>query len=68
MNCIVLGFVIGELVLMDWWGRALIDLINRPFTPSCSAKSKSDKFSKITNWVKLKNKQHPSKVLQLSNE
>ena len=27
------------------------------------AKSKIDKCSKITNWVKLKNKQHHSKVL-----
>ena len=33
-----------------------------PFTPN-SAKSKIDKFSKITNWVKLKNKQHHSKEL-----
>ena len=33
-----------------------------PFTPE-SAKSKIDKFSKIANWVKLKNKQHHSKVL-----
>ena len=30
---------------------------------SDSAKSKSDKFFKITNWVRLKNKQHHSKVL-----
>ena len=28
-----------------------------PLTPD-SAKSKIDKFSKIANWVKLKNKQH----------
>ena len=33
-----------------------------PFTPD-SAMSKIDKFSKITNWVKLINKQHHSKVL-----
>ena len=33
------------------------------FTP---AKSKTDKFYKITNWVKLKNKQHHSKVLHNS--
>ena len=32
-----------------------------PFTPD-SAESKIDKFSEITNWVKLKNKQHRSKV------
>ena len=41
------------------------------FNPD-STKSKIVKFSKITNWVKLKNKQHHSKVLnkaqQLSNE
>ena len=28
-----------------------------------SAKSKTDKVSKITNWVKLENKQHLSKIL-----
>ena len=34
-----------------------------PFTPD-SAKSKIDKFfSKITNWIKLENKLHRSKVL-----
>ena len=33
-----------------------------PFTPD-SDKCKLDKFSKRTNWVKLKNKQHHSKVL-----
>ena len=33
-----------------------------PFTPD-SAMSKIDQFSKITNWVKLKTKQHHSKVL-----
>ena len=33
-----------------------------PFTLD-NAKSKIDKYSKITNWVKLKNKQHCSKVL-----
>ena len=40
-----------------------------PFTPD-SAKSKMDKFSKITNWTKLKNKQYHRKVLlkRLSNE
>ena len=32
-----------------------------PFTPD-SAKSKTDKFSNITNWVKVKDKQHQSKV------
>ena len=32
------------------------------FTPD-STKSKTDKFSKITNWVKLKNNEHRSKVL-----
>ena len=32
------------------------------FAPD-SAKSKIDTFSKITNWVKPKNKQHHSKVL-----
>ena len=37
-------------------------VVINPFT-SDSAKSKIDKFSKITNWVKLKNKQHHSKVL-----
>ena len=36
-------------------------VINR-FTPD-SAKSKTDKFSKLTNEVKLTNKQHHSKVL-----
>ena len=36
-------------------------LIN-PFIPN-SAKSKIDKFSKITNCVKVKNKQHHCKVL-----
>ena len=42
----------------------LMTLFNS-FTPD-SAKSKNDKFSKITNWVKKKNlkvKQHQSKVL-----
>ena len=35
-----------------------------PFTPADSVMSKIiDKFSKITNWVKLKNKKHCSKVL-----
>ena len=33
-----------------------------PFTPE-SAKSIIDKFSKIKNWIKLKNKQHHCKVL-----
>ena len=33
-----------------------------PFTRD-SAKSKIDKFPKITNWLKLKNKQHHSNVL-----
>ena len=33
-----------------------------PFTPD-SAKSKIDKFSTITNWVKMKKKQHHNKVL-----
>ena len=33
-----------------------------PLTPD-SAKSKTDKFSKITIWVKLKSKQSHSKVL-----
>ena len=33
-----------------------------PFTPD-SAKSETDQFTKITNWVKLKNKQHHSKIL-----
>ena len=33
-----------------------------PFTPD-STKSKIDQISKITNWVKLKNKQHYSKEL-----
>ena len=33
-----------------------------PFTPD-RAKSKIDKFCKITNWVKLTTKQHHSKVL-----
>ena len=37
-----------------------------PFTAD-SAKSKIDKFSKITNWVKLKSKQY-STVQQLSSE
>ena len=37
-----------------------------PFTPD-STTFKADKFSKITNWVKLKNKHHHIKV-QLSNE
>ena len=34
----------------------------KPFTFD-SGKSKIDQFSKITNWVKLKNKQHHSKVM-----
>ena len=34
----------------------------KPFTPD-SAKSKIDKFLKMTIWVKFKNKQHHSKVL-----
>ena len=43
-------------------------LIEQPILPSTfftpdSAKSKIAKFSKITNWAKLKNKQHRSKVL-----
>ena len=33
-----------------------------PLTPD-SAKSKIDRNSRITNWVKLKTKQHHSKVL-----
>ena len=33
-----------------------------PFTPD-SAECKINKFSKITKWVKLKNKQHHSEVL-----
>ena len=33
-----------------------------PLTPD-SAKYKTDEFWKITNWVKLKNKQHHSKLL-----
>ena len=38
---------------------------NKDFNPFIldSAGSKIDKFSKITNWVKLKNKQHRSKGL-----
>ena len=33
-----------------------------PF-PADRAKSKIDKFSKITNWVKMREKQHHSKAL-----
>ena len=40
----------------------LVCLQINPLTPN-SAKSKIDKFSKITNWVKLKKKQHCRKVL-----
>ena len=40
---------------------AKLNQIN-PFSPD-NAKSKTDKFSKITTWMKLKNKQHYSKVL-----
>ena len=36
--------------------------VGNPFTPK-SAKSKTGKSSKITNWVKLKNTQLHSKVL-----
>ena len=39
-----------------------VDGINNRFPPD-KAKFKIDKVSKITNWVKLKNKQHHSKVL-----
>ena len=40
-----------------------------PMTPD-SVKSKTDKFYKITNWVKMKNKEPPkeSTAQQLSNE
>ena len=39
--------------------------VNSAFTPD-SAKSKIDEFYKVTNWVKLKTKQHHSKVLRNS--
>ena len=44
-----------------------ITTLYNPFTRE-SAKSKPYKFSKITNWLKLKNKQHHSSAQQLSNE
>ena len=37
-----------------------------PFIPD-SEKTKSDKFSKVTDWEKLKNKQHHSKVLPMNS-
>ena len=39
-----------------------LTLMFKPFTPD-SAKSKIDKFSKITNWVKLETLQLHNKVL-----
>ena len=48
------------------FSAGIVGLINS-VTPD-SAKSKTGKFSKITNWVKLKSKQQHSKVQQLSNE
>ena len=47
----------------------LVMKVFNPFTLD-SVKSKTDKCFKITNWVKMKNKQHHSKVTaqQLSNE
>ena len=40
----------------------LYNLYINPFTPD-SVKSKTENFSRITNRVKLKNKQHHSKVM-----
>ena len=60
----VMGSVFNKTVMLRiGWLRDLIckNMLN-PFTP---AKSKIiiDKFSKITNWEKLRNKQHHSEVL-----
>ena len=45
-----------------WCGLHCDQVWFNPFTLN-STKSKIDIFSKITNWVELKNKQHNSKVL-----
>ena len=67
-TCFCLVVSCTELICRHLLSLAVMSsAVYNSFTPD-SAKSKIDKFSKITNWVNLKNKPQRHSKVQLSNE